>query len=95
MGCYAALPAVRMAEGFCAVKNKQVDIIHTEMCGLHMDTSDNSPEQLVVQSLFADGHIKYSAIAAKNVNHGFRVKNIREQIIENSQGDMSWIPASW
>lgn len=95
MGCYAAIPAIRMAEGFYAAKNQRVDIVHTEMCGLHMDTSDHSPEQLVVQSLFADGHIKYSAESAKTAVHGFRVLNIREKIIPDSQGDMSWLPASW
>lgn len=65
MGCYAAMTAVRMAEGFVAAKDPGVDIVHTEMCGLHMDRCDHSPEQLVVQSLFADGHIKYSAVPSE------------------------------
>lgn len=95
MGCYAALPAIRMAEGFVAARNQKVDIVHTEMCGLHMDANDHSPEQLVVQSLFADGHIKYSAVASQSAKSGFHVLNVREEIIPNSQGDMSWAPASW
>lgn len=95
MGCYAALPAIRMAEGFVAARNQKVDIVHTEMCGLHMDSHDHSPEQLVVQSLFADGHIKYSAVSADSAKAGFRVLNVREQIVQDSQDDMSWMPASW
>jgi predicted naringenin-chalcone synthase len=95
MGCYAALPAVRMAEGFVAARQQKVDIVHTELCGLHMDRQDHSPEQLVVQSLFADGHIKYSAVQAEIATSGFQVLSTREQIVPGSQGDMSWIPAAW
>ncbi len=95
MGCYAALPAIRMAEGFVAAAHHRVDIVHTEMCGLHMDTHDHSPEQLVVQSLFADGHIKYSVVPPESAKVGFRVLRIREQIVQDSQGDMSWTPASF
>lgn len=95
MGCYAALPAVRIAEGLIAANNKHVDIIHTEMCGLHMDRTDHSPEQMVVQSLFADGHIKYSAKNISDATHGFKLLAIKELIVPNSQSDMSWITASW
>lgn len=95
MGCYAALPAIRIAEGRVAANNKHVEIIHTEMCGLHMDRTDHSVEQMVVQSLFADGHIKYSAKPANEATHGFKVLAIKELIVPNSQQDMSWITASW
>jgi predicted naringenin-chalcone synthase len=95
MGCYAALPAVRIADGLVAARNKRVDIVHTEMCGLHMDRKDHSPEQMVVQSLFADGHIKYSAVPAEMATKGFKVLGIREFIVPDSQKDMSWITASW
>jgi predicted naringenin-chalcone synthase len=95
MGCYAALPAIRMAEGFVAAEKQRVDIVHTEMCGLHMDSHDNSPEQLVVQSLFADGHVKYSVLPAGSAGVGFKVLKICEQIIPETQADMSWITASW
>ncbi len=95
MGCYAALPAIRMAEGFVSAQNGQVDVVHTEMCGLHMDSKDHSPEQMVVQSLFADGHVKYSAIPQNIATNGFKVLNICEQIVPDSESDMSWIPASW
>lgn len=101
MGCYAALPSVRMAEGFSTVmqlKEKdsaRVDIVHTEMCGLHLNPLDNRPEQLVVQSLFADGNIKYSCVPTTSAKSGFRILNISEQIVPNSEQDMSWVPASW
>ncbi len=95
MGCYAAFPAVRMAEAFALAKNQEVDIVHTEMCGLHMDSQDHSPEQLVVQSLFADGHIKYSASSQNRGERSLAVINILGRIIPGSEADMSWIPASF
>jgi predicted naringenin-chalcone synthase len=99
MGCYAALPAVRMAEGFMAAwsargyRSNRVDIVHNEMCALHMNTLNSSPEQLVVQTLFADGHMKYSAKHPALVNHGFELLALREEIVPDSQSDMTWMPA--
>lgn len=95
MGCYAAMPAVRMAQGFVAAGENTIDVVHTEMCGLHLKAGESTPEQLVVQSLFADGHIKYSAVSTDQATSGFKVLCIREQIVENSQEDMSWAPAPW
>ena len=80
MGCYASLPAVRIAEGLIASRYKKVDIVHTEMCALHMDRNDHSAEQMVVQSLFADGHIKYSAVPADLATSGYKVLAIQELI---------------
>ncbi len=94
MGCYAAMPAVRMAEGFIAAKSQKVDIVHTEMCGLHMDRHENSPEQLVVQSLFADGNVKYTAVPEADARDGFRLLTIKEKIVPDSLLDMTWITGS-
>ncbi len=69
MGCYAALPAVRIATGLAAQPGGQparggddarVDVVHTELCSLHLNPLRHDPEQLVIQSLFADGCIAYS-----------------------------------
>lgn len=95
MGCYAAIPAVRIAEGFLAAGAGRADILHNEMCGLHMNRNDHSPEQCVVQSLFADGHIRYSAVPAETAKSGFEVLKTLEWILPESQSDMSWIPAPW
>ena len=93
MGCYAALPALRMALGFVANGESNVDIAHTEMCTLHFNPHHGEPEQLVVQSLFADGHIRYTV--SPQVKNGFSIIAIHESIIPHSQQDMTWQPASW
>jgi predicted naringenin-chalcone synthase len=94
MGCYASLPAVRMAMGQNRLKNKKVDIVHTEMCSLHLDPAHHSPEQLVVQTLFADGHIKYS-LDENYEERGLRILSVKEKIIANSAQDMTWVPGAY
>lgn len=95
MGCYASMPAIRMAEGFVSARGQSVDVVHTEMCGLHMDCQNQSVEQIVVQSLFADGHVKYRVEASHGDGPGLAVLKIEEQIIPDSFNDMTWTPASW
>jgi predicted naringenin-chalcone synthase len=99
MGCYAALPAIRIAAGALALpgalasstaEGRRVDIVHTELCSLHLDPSNHSLEQLVVQSLFADGFIRYSVRPGKDVD-GLGVLSLGEAILPESAGSMSWI----
>jgi predicted naringenin-chalcone synthase len=93
MGCYASLPAVRMADAFAQARKQKVDIVHTEMCSLHLDPARHSPEQMVVQSLFADGHIKYTA-DNRFTGRRMEVLAVKEKIIPGSVDDMTWVPSS-
>ena len=99
MGCYASLPAIRLATSLVRSEDSSnsqfiADIVHNELCGLHMNASVHTPEQMVVQTLFADGHIKYSVSSQpKAPGENLKVLAILEKIIPNSVGDMSWVPA--
>lgn len=84
MGCYAALPAIRMARG-----NLDADILHSELCTLHFDPANHDPEQLVIQSLFADGVIRYRCSSVKPQN-GFEVLEMKEVIAPDSLKQMTW-----
>lgn len=104
MGCYAALPAIRLATGALALPEStglaagaRVDVAHTELCTLHLNPSLHDPEQLVVQSLFADGFIRYSVADADSPDlcGGFRILGLRESLIPGSAGDMTWVPQDW
>jgi prepilin-type processing-associated H-X9-DG protein len=94
MGCYAALPAIRIGKALTK-SMARVDIAHNEMCGLHMNPALQTPEQFVVQTLFADGHVKYTMSETKG-RHGpnLRVKTILEQVVPDSQNDMTWLPTA-
>lgn len=91
MGCYASLPAVRMGVGLALSEEKSIDIVHTEMCSLHLRPEIHTPEQMVVQTLFADGHIKYVLSDEKK---GMKILCVHEKIVPDTLGDMTWTPAS-
>lgn len=97
MGCYAAFPAMHLAAGRVARTGGQrpVDIVHTEMCGLHLDASTHSAEQIVIQSLFADGFIRYSMVNEDapdaETHSGFVVDAFLERMIYNSADAMTWV----
>ena len=101
MGCYAAFPALRIAAGALhapralpAATEARVDIVHTELCSLHLDPSRHSPEQLVVQSLFADGLIRYSASRDAS-GRALAVLALEEAILPGSTDAMQWIASDW
>jgi predicted naringenin-chalcone synthase len=84
-----------MATGFVRNGDAVVDLVHTEMCSLHMNATLHTPEQMVVQSLFADGYMKYSATPKENAEEGFEVITTLERIIPNTTKDMTWVTADW
>jgi predicted naringenin-chalcone synthase len=96
MGCYASVPAVRLA--IASLRNPaadaqnapRVDIVHTELSSLHLDPSDHTIEQLVVQSLFADGLIRYS-LDHRARPGGFEILAVAERVLPDSAESMSWL----
>lgn len=90
MGCYAALPALRIAQGFVATGSTRVDLVHTELCSLHFHPGDHSLEQLVVQSLFADGMIRYCAVRDQGTR-GLAMLATHERVLPDSSEAMTWI----
>lgn len=100
MGCAAAFPAVRMAAAFAAPRGAgrerptRVEVVHTELCSLHLDPSDHSPEQLVAQGLFADGCIAYSTSARKPEGPSLELLALRETLVPGTEDAMSWRPGA-
>lgn len=91
MGCYASFPALRIAKGFLSCEEGSVDIVHTELSSLHMHPLKHSLEQLIIQSLFADGFIKYSVTCTPPKETPFlQIIALYEEIIPKSTQSMSW-----
>ncbi len=104
MGCYASLPASRMAAALAMhsasigreSRRAAVDVVHTELCTLHFNPQDHSPEQLVVQSLFADGFIRYKVSAQPmGAVDCFKILAMDEIQVPQSASAMTWMPVSW
>lgn len=90
MGCYAAVPAVRIAQGYLHAHGEPTDIVHTEMCTLHLNNFVHTTEQLIVQSLFADGFIKYSVKKEPVPSPSLKILALHESIVAESLSSMTW-----
>lgn len=92
MGCYAAFPALRMAAQFCEADPDAVAlVICLEFCTLHMQ-SGATPENIVANSLFADGAAA-ALVSARAPSEGrahFRLESFRSAMIPSGEGDMAW-----
>jgi predicted naringenin-chalcone synthase len=93
MGCYAAHPALRIAAGHAAFLPKgrgPVDIVHTELCSLHLDPANHDPAQLIIQSLFADGFMRYQLHSARPLTAAsLEVVALRDEILPDSSQAMT------
>jgi predicted naringenin-chalcone synthase len=94
-GCYAAFPAVRLASSL--VRGGGVArIAHTELCTLHFNPKLDSAEQLVVQTLFADGHVSLRVTDEPPAGErSLEVLALREEILPDSADAMTWTPTDW
>jgi alkylresorcinol/alkylpyrone synthase len=103
MGCYGAFPAIRTACGLLAASyaslptpKDRVDIIHTEYLSLHVDFLAHDPGNYVMNTLFGDGFIKYSAypllkFLASN-KRGLKLLAMQERLVPNSLDEMTLKP---
>jgi predicted naringenin-chalcone synthase len=91
MGCYGAFPAVRMAKGFLhsQARDTAVDVVHTELCSLQFQPQDPTLEQILIQTLFADGVAAYR-MSFERPEQGFELLAQTEFLIPNSGHAMSW-----
>lgn len=95
MGCYASISALRIASGF-GFQGRKTHVVHTELCALHKNPSCHDVDQFVVQSLFADGFIKYTICQEKELAEPhFKILALYEEIIPCSIDLMSWQISNW
>ncbi|MBI5577143.1 MAG: type III polyketide synthase, partial [Deltaproteobacteria bacterium] len=92
MGCYAALPALRMAAAFCKARPDAVVLVMCiELCSLHIQVNGNEDSQLA-NSLFADGAAA-AIVSARDPAPGqgaFRIEEFRSAIVPDGEADMAW-----
>jgi len=87
MGCYGSIPAIKIANAFYnSDKKSHTDIVHTEVCSLHTNPNLHDYPQVVAQSLFADGFIKYSL----SENPGMKILALHQETIDNTEDAMLW-----
>ena len=92
MGCYAAIPALRLAAQLCEADSSAVVlVVSVELCTLHLRSS-NDPDTIVASSLFADGAAA-GIVTARPPADGERTLDLDRfatRITPVGEGDMAW-----
>lgn len=92
MGCYAAIPALRMAQAFCLAEPAAVVlVVSIELCSLHLHF-DGGLDSLLANTLFADGT---AAAIISSVEPGagraaLRIESFASSMIPEGEKDMAW-----
>lgn len=95
MGCYASVPAAAMAaklvrgEAATGRPNARASLFLAELCTLHLKPAANADEQVVVNSLFADGAIRFDVSPAAR-RPAFALLGSAEEIVPGSDSEMTW-----
>jgi predicted naringenin-chalcone synthase len=95
MGCYASVPAAAMAadltraEAAAGRPAARAALFFAELCTLHLKPGANADAQAVVNSLFADGAIRFD-VSARPRPRSLELIVSREEILPDSSGDMTW-----
>jgi predicted naringenin-chalcone synthase len=92
MGCYAAFPALRMADQFCkSDPGATVLIVCLELCSLHLQFREEA-DSLLANSLFADGAAAIVVSARPPSPHHpvFSIESFSSALAPEGENDMAW-----
>jgi predicted naringenin-chalcone synthase len=92
MGCYAALPALRMAHQFCqADASAVVLVVPIELCSLHLHFEDGL-DSLLANAIFSDG-VAAAIVSTREPPAGsksYRLDGFASALIPKGEKDMAW-----
>ncbi len=89
MGCYAALPALKMARQFVLAQDDAVVlVVCAELCTLHLQSA-GSLDSMIAASVFADGAAA-TGVAAAPLEGAFRRGGFASFVAPDSEADMAW-----
>jgi predicted naringenin-chalcone synthase len=92
MGCYAALPALRMAAQFCQANTQAVVLVMCiELCSLHLQINERE-DSLLANSLFSDG-LGAAIVSARPPVPGqaaYRLDAFDSTLVPGGKEDMTW-----
>lgn len=90
MGCYAAFPALKMAQSFCeADPNANVLLITTELCSLHFQFKSD-PDNIIASSVFADGAAGAIVSSKKPDKISYQMEGFASSLAYEGEKDMAW-----
>jgi len=90
MGCYAAIHALKMADGICKNdRSAKVMIVCTELCTLHFQR-ESSINSITSSLLFADGSAAVLVTPDSYKEKGLHLDSFYSEVISKGKNDMSW-----
>lgn len=90
MGCYAAFPALKMAQSFCeADPTANVLLITTELCSLHFQYKSD-PDNIIASSVFADGAAGAIVSSKKPDKVSYQIEDFASSLAYEGEKDMAW-----
>lgn len=88
MGCYASVPGLNLASKLCET-GERVSCISYELCTLHLQPLSTDPEQIVANTIFADGGVRID-LSPEAEERSLAFLGHREALIPGSLDKMSW-----
>lgn len=90
MGCYAAFPALKMANQFCEANSEaKVLIVCLELCSLHFQLKENL-DNIMANFLFADG-VAAAIVSNAGTNNGrLEMTGFNSMLLPEGINDMAW-----
>lgn len=90
MGCYAAMPALKMAKQYCqTAANARVLIVSVELCSLHLQ-KNKTEDNLLANSLFSDGAAAVIVTAESPSSGYLEIVESNSFLSINGKNDMAW-----
>ncbi len=93
MGCYAAFPALRLADSICRSDPVAVVMIQCmELCSLHVQLDPENTEAMVASSLFSDGAgcAILSGSAPAPGKSAYRIDHLASTLTPDGEDAMAW-----
>jgi predicted naringenin-chalcone synthase len=90
MGCYAAIPAIKMADQICRANDQAVVmVVSVELCTIHFQANP-SMDDLLSSTVFADGG-SGALISNKDPKvNGFKIEGFASSLTDLGEEDMAW-----
>lgn len=90
MGCYATIPALKMADQICrANQDANVMVVSVELCTIHFQANPNM-DSLLSASIFADGGSGAIVSNRKSSNPSYSINGFASALLEKGKDDMAW-----
>lgn len=90
MGCYAAIPALRLADQICKSNaDANVMVISAELCTLHFQARP-AIDDILSASVFADGAAGVLVRNRQPEHAAYRIDGFASSITEKGSEDMAW-----